>query len=176
MVIEMEKEYPSLSYFRSENEETYQILEKITEDDLVEANKLTHKISKEDGLEVYGHGMWSEIYLKYLVSDIRKMSGERKHFIEISAKIMQEIVRRGDAPQPFIDLNHRTAYSIIKWIYKNFGYKLAATLEELDDLRKKWDGMQLEEYIKWLIDHTKAANSLRVSSSISNFSANDVVI
>jgi hypothetical protein len=47
---------------------------------------------------VHGFGAWSRHYLKFLVSDIREMANKRKHFIEISAMIMQEIVRKGDAP------------------------------------------------------------------------------
>lgn len=172
----MGDENDPLNKFPSENEEAYLILEKVTADDLIEINRRIYELAIEDGIEALGHGEWSKYYLEYLVKDIGKMARERKHFIEISAMIMQEIVRRGDAPQPFIDLKHRTAYSIVKWIYKDFGYQLGVTIRELEHLRKKWDRMKFEEYKEWLINHTKAANSLRVSSSISNLSENNVVI
>ena len=90
---------------------------------------------------------------------------------------MEEIVRRGDAAQPFIDLNHRTVYRIVKTLFKKFGYELVSTIEERKCLRKNWDRMKSEEWIKCLINHTKSANSLRVYSSISsNQSRNSVVI
>jgi len=92
------EEKDPLSKFSSENEDVYQILEIVTEDDLIEINKRTYETAIEDGIEAHGFGAWSRHYLKFLVSDIREMANKRKHFIEISAMIMQEIVRKGDAP------------------------------------------------------------------------------
>jgi hypothetical protein len=52
------EEKDPLSKFSSENEDVYQILEIVTEDDLIEINKRTYETAIEDGIEAHGFGAW----------------------------------------------------------------------------------------------------------------------